>query len=419
MRTTMILLAATLMLSWGCTGHGSPILPGSGSSAVPMLSNRAMGGPSEILWGLYDIAIDAESGLVEVAPLRGAMFEANATKFLQPPFTPYNYVTVNLQPETDLPKGYIVANVGIQHPFPSTNLRGFDVMGIFIAPSGGHTSTYDPSVNWPSPDEARLLNADGFTRWWNMVEFTSCDTIFGYTEGAMAPHGFSSTCILSPFKYYANGLGPDDPWDPAHVALTDRGSFDTLQPGFLARRYEIQFPPKKAADYRFKYAVSSSWTPPNPGTTPPAGTDDFPITANRAEAVQVNIFDTGSTAYYHSPTDFGGFVSISVTITDWQGTTSPAGAMEQISAVIVESPTLFDGALNLLQGGEPWSPPYSGTLYIMTLFPVSPVTTTNQELLFTVISRFPVDFSSQPPGFDVPDAELAAYNVWTVPVKSD
>jgi hypothetical protein len=413
-----VVLGVILTFSLSCSGPGSPVSPGERPGSLKA-SNDEMQGPEKLLWGLYEIFIDQNSGSVGIVPLRRAMFEANATKFLQPPASPASSLAISLQPGTDFSKGYVVANVGIQHPFPNTNLRGFDVMGIFMSASGGYTGQSDPSAKWPSLNDARLLNADGYTRWWNQAEFTSYQTLFGYTEGVKAPHGFNSTCTINPFKYYANGLGPDDPWDPQHFAMTDRGTFDTVNPGLLTRRYEIQFPATKGVDYRFKYAIAASWAPPNPGTTPPAGTDDFALSANQLEAVKITVTDAGSDVWYHSPSDYGGDIHARVSISDWQFL--QGGPQSCITSVVVESPTLFSGAVEAFKGAEWWYvPDAQGTIQMMlNITNTHPITTTMQELMISVVNTPQFDYSSQPPGYDVPDEPLTAYQAWTVPVKSD
>ncbi len=420
--TVLVIMIALFLL--GCVNSASPVIPGMDSSSTRNPVDISEESTKEILWGFYDVFIEPVDGSVEIVPLRGVMFEANVTKFLQPPAGPGDMLSIFIQPETDFPSGYVVVNVGIQHPFPSTNLMGFDVMGIFIAAEGDQVGSFDPTLTWSSHDQARLLNADGYTRWWNQAEFTSYDTIFGYTEGAKAPHIFSSTSKLNPFKYFANGLEPDDPWDYWHLMETDRGSFDTLSPGYLERRYEIQFPEKKSPDLRFKYGITSSYVPPFPGSAPPAGFDDFPLTANRPEAAQIAITDTGSSAFYYSPTHYGGDLSFELAITDWQGGGTLTGTMGEFMGIYAESPTLFDGSFDLMEFGEYMGEPYNATFFIWCYLPdVNPTTVAHQELLITVVSKYPNDYSVQHPGgsgFDYPEGvPLAAYNIWDVPIQGD
>ncbi len=407
----------------GCGGTGTPIAPGSPGPAVSgAVDPQSRSG--EFCWGLYDIAVDPLSESVEIVPIRGATFEANVTKFLQPPLAPIDLLTISIEPGTDFATGYVVLDVRIKHPFPATNLRGFDVMGVFMPAEGGYTSSWDPALAWPSESQARLLNPDGYTRWWNQVEFTTYNTIFGYTEGNKAVHPFMSTCTLNPFKYFADGLEAEDPFDLEHLSMTDRGSFDTVDPGVNIRRYIIQFPsngPKP--DYRFKYAITSSYWGPNGQYPPPAPTEDFPLTANRAEAVQISVSDDGSWAYYEDESTYGGDLVFDLQITDWQGIGSMDGPVSQIGGVYAESPTLFDGVVNLMDTGliayEPMNP--SMTLAQCTIANVTPDDVFGQYLLIIVTSASPTDYSVQLPdvtGFDYPEsAILAAFTVWEAQIS--
>ncbi len=423
---TIILAGMLVIFVAGCGGSASPTAP---NTTGPELSDSrlAQSNPNEFCWGLYDIGIDPVTESIDIIPLRTAMFEANVTKFLHPPLAPINLLTMSIQPGTIFPNGYIVVNISIRHPFPGTNLPGFDVMGIFMPPDGNNVSAWDSSLtfNLPcDPGGARLLNPDGYTRWWNQVEFTSYDTIFGYTEGAMAVHGFESSSTLNPFKYFADNLDPEDPFDFPHLNMTDRGSFATVTPGINTRRYEIQFPmgPLKP-DFRFKYAITSSYWGPEGDFTPPAETEDFPLSANRAEASQILVSDGGSGAFYENETTYGGDLVLNLEITDWQGMESMDGPVSEIGGIYAESPTLFDGVVDLMETGiiayEPMNPTMS--LNGCTINGVTPDGVFDQYLLIIITSANPTDYSVQLPdvgGFDYPeDAVLAAFTVWEAPIS--
>jgi hypothetical protein len=387
------------------------------TSPTPLKSTDGLPQSSEILWGLYDITIDHLTGAVDIVPVRAGTFEVNVTKFLQPPCSPSSSLAITLASGTDVSKGYIVADVGITHPFPNSKFMGFDVKGVFMPPSGGHSSKIDPDLTWASYDQARLLNADGYTRWWNESEFMSYDTIFGYTEGVKAPHGFTSTCTLNPYKYFAYGLGMSDPLTSGTLDMTERGSFRTTIPSSAGRSYIIQFPPKKGVDFRFKYAITANWSPPNPGSPSVPSFSDFPITANQAEAVAVEVFDNGSTAYW-TPSTTGGDLKFKVRISDWQGGNGP-GYANGVSSVMVESPTLFDTPYEIFQGAEWWIEPDGNALCMYCTIPnVSPTTTTGQDVLVNVYSYWPTSYAPPIPGYGYPTAaQLAAYQVWEAPIK--
>ncbi len=425
---SIAIAAAILFIAWlglSCSSGDSPLAPGIDAAGDIARPRTRQAQARECLWGIYDIAVDPVSGSVDVVPLRCAGFEANVTRFLGPPIAPMEMLTISVHPDTDFPNGYVVLDVSARHPFPGSNFRGFDVLGVFMAAEGGYVSEWDSALTWPSVDQARLLNADGYTRWWNMVEFTTYGTIFGYTEGSRAVHGFDSTCTLNPFKYFATGLDAEDPFDLEHLMMTDRGSFDPSSPGIQTRRYEIQFPiVDDKPDWRFKYAITSSYYGPNPGAPAPAPTEEFPLTANRAEVVQIDIIDAGSTAFWENETTYGGDLSFNLHITDWQGLKDAMGPTTEVAGIYAESPTLFNGVVNLLDtGGIVWEPPTPTMDVLGCHIPnVTPTSRENQQVLIIATSVEPTDYSPQLPGisgFDYPeDAVLAAFTIWEVEIAS-
>jgi hypothetical protein len=87
----------------------------------------------------------------------------------------------------------------------------------------------------------RVLNADGYTRWWNATEFTTAG-MYGYDDGNAIPGFLKPTTTLNPYKYFADCLGAEDPVIP-NVDMTNRGTFSTdNDPPKLTRNYKIQFP---------------------------------------------------------------------------------------------------------------------------------------------------------------------------------
>jgi len=423
----LIILAAVLVIfSLSCSGSGNPVTPDS-ATQTGTTGNTDREASGQYLWGLYDVYIDSDTGEVEIAPLRGAMFEANVTKFLHPPISPINMLSIQVLPGSDFASGYLLLNVSIRHPFPGTNLRGFDVMGIFMPPEGGQSLQWDPNLTWPdfSGDNPVLLNADGYTRWWNQPEFTSYDTIFGYTNGKLAPGGFTSASTLNPFKYFADGMDPDTGFSSGYLNITDRGTFDTVIPGINIREYEIQFPVGPSnPDFRFKYAISACYWGPDGNPAPPAPVDDFPLSANRQEAVCITPTNGNSTAFYENESTYGGDLNFSLEIYDWQGMTQFSSAVPEINGIYVESPTLFDGVIDVTEAGiwafEPMSP--AASLCDITIQNVAPTSVSDQYLMIIVTSEEPSDYSVQIPDvteFDYPtDAVLAAFAVWDVPIAS-
>jgi len=238
MRNSLLLLsfALGLMLSaLGCSSVSVTVDPIPTSIIIELNSSAETN--SEQLWGFWDVAFDPQAGRFDVTPLRGSAFQANVTKFLQPPASPIHLITVAVDAgESDFPAGLVVCDVTIRHPFMGVaKWRGFNVRGTVM----GNATTAgmgDSGERWPSLNELRVLNADGYARWWNPTEFTTFNKIFGYTEGGKAPAGFYASGTINGYKYFADGLSPEAPL--SSMDLSQRGSFST-DPGLNTRRYEL------------------------------------------------------------------------------------------------------------------------------------------------------------------------------------
>ena len=157
----------------------------------------------------------------------------------------------------------------------------------------------------------RLLNPDGYSRWWNPAEFPSNGTIFGYTDGLLgAPDSvgdFSAT--LNGYKYFCDDL--DDPDDPlTDVTLENRGLFSAGQKN--VRHYTIEMGDEGLV---FNYAVDASWVFPQ-GDPPWSAPDDFAPSANRPEAWFINVTEVENTLW-NDGTAGGGDLSLSIDVYDW------------------------------------------------------------------------------------------------------
>ena len=101
----------------------------------------------------------------------------------------------------------------------------------YLITSGNQSGYEDPDIVMAGEGDTRLLNPDGYTRWWNPAEFpVNNGTIFSYTDGLLgAPYstgGFN--CTLNAYKYYCDDL--DDPDDPlSDVDPQGRGVFSAGQ----------------------------------------------------------------------------------------------------------------------------------------------------------------------------------------------
>jgi len=416
----------------GCGGSGeNPIAPGSPDQQITASSSGGVQPHSpaqnnRMLWGYYDIAIDPESGEIDVVPIRDAAFRLNVTMFLQPPLGDAANLGLAIVDASQFKTtGRIDLNISFTHPFPSLiKLRGFDVMGVFMG-NGTLTGQRDPSVIYPASDgtEAYLINADGYTRWMNATEFTQSG-LLGFTPGSKGIPGFTPSCTINGFKYYAENLGPIQDvsyyyQNPANVA--GRGSFEAGST--LTREYEIQFPMSGGKPFiRFQYAILASWAKPDPASLPDPDVDDYPPEANLQEPTPGRISTAGTDLYYLNSSDFGGTLRVQIEVLDWQGPANSAGVPGEISHIWVEDTggTMIPGgyidvlpSVATVTPGGPISSVFSTDITGCTPHQAGPV-----GFLITVESTSPTDYDS---GFGAPypaSAPLASFRRFNATVLS-
>ncbi len=332
---TLILFALIICFALaGCSsGANSPESP---DINVPSAERQPS---SHYCWGLWEGRIDADAQSVEVTPVRTAEFHLNALPFLEPP--PLLYLSLeSLEFNGDI----IEVGIGLRHPFLGlTEFTGFDVCGIFI--SNGSVSGYsDPGIVMAGEDDTRLLNPDGYSRWWNPAEFpTTTGTIFGYNDGLLGTPdsmgNFSAT--LNGYKYFCDDL--DDPDDPlTDIGIEGRGMFSAGQKN--VRHYTIQMGNDGLV---FNYAVDANWIFPS-GDPPYTAPDDFGPEANRVEPYRVNVSEIENTLYNDGETS-GGALSLAVDVYDWQNA--------DMNTIRVESPGNFamTESTTVIGGGEGYS----------------------------------------------------------------
>lgn len=404
-----------LLLTLTACGKDNPVNPMQKPGEISFCGDTS----TRYLWGFFDIDINRSSGEINAVPMRTAGFNANVVRFLQPPASPVNMLTISLQPGSDLTSGMLILNVTIRHPFLSLPIyRGFDVRGIIMS-DGGSTGIYDPTISYHLPDGTRLLNPDGYTRWWNQVEFTSYGIIFGYTEGALANHAFNSTATLNPYKLFADGLSPTAPI----IALNpdSRATFST-SPGINTRQYRIQFNISGVPKYRFKYAVDASWSLPDPQYAPSYPVEAYDLSANCQEAYLVQVSDFEEIPYYVNETTYGGDCVFLMTIGDWQAS-SPDDFSSQIAHIWVESPTLIPKPIDVFPNAKFYNSNHPTKItYRITIPSCTPTGLEGQKFLITVESANPSTYAPQiqgdPNAFAWPKAPLAAYAIVDVPISN-
>ncbi len=313
----VIILLLTSMFIFGCSsGEGMDVTMPEEPSAQQKAESI------HYLWGLWQFTADPNAGTLEVVPVRMAEMHLNALPFLEPP--PYMYLTLE---GVEFEGNLIIADIGLRHPFLGlTQFSGFDVAGVFIT-NGSISGFNDPDLVMAGEGDTRLLNPDGYSRWWNPVEFPVNDgTIFGYTDGLLGQPDsladFNST--LNGYKYFADDLDPGDPLSAVDIA--NRGLFSPGQKN--VRTYEIEI---GNDSFIFNYAVDASWKFPagNPPWTAP---DDFLPVANRAEPWRIEITETENTLW-NDGAGSGGSLNLLIDVYDWFNA--------DLNTVRVESPGNF------------------------------------------------------------------------------
>ena len=433
---TIGLMIAVLVLI-GCQNgtSNSPVLPDSSGSVVPALTDGASRNEtqsprsnSHACWGLWNITIDPDTLDAEIVPLRGVEWHANVVEFMQPPHNPNNLSIFVDEPASDVPNGLFVVDVRLTHPFPALKeFRGFDVRGTFLA-HGNYTSAWDSGARLadpnPAANESRLLNADGYHRWFNPSEFTLGGiSILEYIHANLGTSD-NTSATLNPYKYFSDDFlsmsSKDIPLQEMDIDPVTRGTFSPTSS--ITRTYHIQFGMVGGnPDFTFSYVVDASYHEPD-GPGPNYEIEDFPTSANSQEVFKMVCLDTGSSAYYVDETQNGGDLSFELELFDWQAPYSTSGVLDEIGSVLLESPTLLDaygGTLDLTSTfltSAVSSSEVSATVQV-DISGVTPTDSDNQVLFITVTSADPTDYSNP---FDAPyptGIELAAYYMWDVPIS--
>jgi hypothetical protein len=313
-----ILTAALIVLFTliaGCSSHTSPLtVPSADPEALQTTIPES--NTFHTMWGYWLGEYNTISGDIFLVPARTSQTHINVVGTLNKSM---GISVVVDKDASSIPAGYIQATVSLTHPFNGQlNFSGFDVKGIFIS-SGNETPS---GIYVPNFGDSRLTEPDGYTRWWNPVEFMDSG-LFGYTPGIYGrtpPSGTELNSNINGYKLFADGLYETQPTD---ILLTISPSAPTGRAVFAAgntnsRLYKIQFPVigSKPVVY-FNYAVDANWAPPS--QKPPKIPIDFPIIANSPEPFIVKPVVTGSSLYTIDGTSQGGgAIDLSIDIWDWQ-----------------------------------------------------------------------------------------------------
>jgi len=256
-----------------------------------------------MLWGCYQFTADPISGTLDCIPLRQTAMHLNALPFLEPP--PLTNLTVG---SLKFNGNVIDADIGLRHPLTGfAKFTGFDVCGILIT-NGSVTGFDDPDIRMAGEGDTRLLNPDGYSRWWNPAEFPHGNNISSYTDGLLGtPDSIADyNSTINAYKYFCDDLQPYDPL--GKVPLEKRGMFGAGKKNI--RHYTIDM----SGSLIFNYAVDACWKFPA-GAPPYTAPDSFPPGANRFEAWRISVTELENTLY-NDGSKSGGKLHLSLDIYD-------------------------------------------------------------------------------------------------------
>ncbi|MFH1675824.1 MAG: hypothetical protein ABIC40_02280 [bacterium] len=394
----------------GITGcSGDPVEPSTSPAVRPAVAERTDESQSgRYLWGYWDVTFDKTTCEFDIVPLRELTFHLNALQFLEPPAL----AGLDIDPATlvfDPPANKVAVDVVLTHPFPGLNqYSGFDVRGIVILPGSGINFS-DPFLIIPANGEGRLVNADGWTRWWNPKEFVN-PGIFGFKQGLIGQPGGAGvfTATLNGYKYFANGLGAHDSVFAAPAF--NRGMFAA---GAANRRnFNIDFGVSSGDFLKFQYAIDASWEVPSTMNNPDVP-GDFPLEANAPEGYAIKVTETENTLWWFGGIGFGGELNLSIDVYDWN--------IDAIEHVMVEAPGIISAPVEASvvpgSGGDAGDPTFS--TYTADIIPDS-ITATG---VFECLIKAETDESYNQGGtttvFGPPAAQVTNYHLYTTLVDFD
>jgi len=336
MKYSLLILITAIAI--GCGGnHASPV---ASDPVTPDAQVSPTDASTHQSLGYFALVLDKSTLEAELIPLRVAEWHLNVTGILNGTM---GVAAAAVPGESDPLNGLFTLDISLTHPFPDKpQFAGFDVRGILMTPG-----TLPLGLQFfADTDETRLENADGYTRWWNPVEFTD-PGIFGYTEGALANAASGAlNATVNPYKYFADVFGPvagmemvtDEPLDSDEGrGVFSAGSTNT-------RRYSIRFPLDPGPQIIYGYAVDCSWILPSPNP-PEEIPDDFPIEANQPEPYRIDMWTEVNTLYYDTEAGAGGGVlRMRVNVYDWQALAA-GDFTGQLTSARIYAPELMSSEL--------------------------------------------------------------------------
>ena len=339
--TSLLLLASALLFLSGCSGS-DPMVPHD-----PSMTSRGIGSGSSNgsrwLWGQWEIRVDLVNETIEAVPLRTSNLHFNVVPLLNEGQPNQNIGFSNIAVDPSARR--VALDVSLTHPFPNLqHVPGFDVKGILFTKGEGYALAASDAI-MADRTEPRLVNADGYTRYWNPDEFRNVG-LFGYRDGRYGtPHATANYKInVAGYKYFADGLLAND--DMNALNTNDRGIF---RAGSTNRRhYEIAFGSDPGNFAIFNYAVDASWgliPGYKPGIDPPPGPNDFPLSSNCPEPYRIRVTESFNSLSAIS-TGTSGQLNLNIDVYDWQAIDLISTVPMEVSVVQVEVPQFGLGAIS-------------------------------------------------------------------------
>ncbi len=403
-----LLAVLILIVLTACSSGQTAINQDPTTPTLTDQSNTPQHAESSInLWGYWDVSMDPDTGEIEITPARSTEMILNVTSFIDGP--PPN-LTIDILGSDPQP-GYtgLTLDVGLEHPFPGApETSAFDVMGIFM---GNGTSMFqDTDLSIPGAADQRLLNSDGFTRWFNADEFSTAgqqSPLQGYVPSILGTSGYTPTANLNPYKYFADGLGADtDPFTHLSSYMYSRGIFRAGSTNH--RNFELRFP--TSTGIKFQFAVTANWAQSLTYPDPPLTPADWPVDANALEAVALDV-DNYSSIYHLEDGTSGGSINLEFSLLDWDAPLNGDGEVEQYNINVYSE--LWDGCM------EPdMTPVYSCDNFHTFSFQydVGELTSNDPIPLWVEVVYEDYDYSSPLGVENDADGNLTSYFVTEIPV---
>jgi hypothetical protein len=315
-----VLFAAMLfsmIVAIGCSnGNGvGPVAPVSSPDITGSINGQSQTAHTSLL-GYYEVTFDPISQTMEAVADRTANYTINIVPFLNSmPGSGISFgsLVVNSS-DPDVLK--VTVNFEWHHPFPTIEqYKVYDFMGVIIS-NGDLSTKYKTLKVGKRLSNTYMVNADGYTRWFNPSEFTTT-LIFGWAPGGI--QNLPGNAKLNPYKYYAKGLAPTgNLWTFLNGTSNNDGVFQSE----AGRSMELEFPAAPAGDgLTFAYAAVCCWEEQGTGPYTPY---------HRPEAIACRATVTPN-LYYVSSSNQGGNLIADIDIWSWD---------EQPSVVKVESTVL-------------------------------------------------------------------------------